>query len=445
MLLTMLSEEKKQQQVKVLALLIQIKLHSKMAGNEQIMKMLASMQAQMKASEDKRQEERDEDKKELKEMSSKIESGIDEMKQIIKPWEERTAKVEEKAAIIEDKVEKLTKELLELKEMKVKEMQEKERTEKESLEREKEEKMQREEGRKAKELNDKEVKELRERVDKLQQRPEKTYANVAASGIESKQRVGASEDNLEKERKLFRAAKCVIGLKPIEKKHVEEKKRELDEAGTYEGESFKDWSDDDKMTDAKMKAAEDFMRYEMKMNQEDIDRIKVLKVFTTTKADWNTVYVTLRNEKEAQFVMSFTQYMRKGVEGEERTEVVKYIPKELFKRFKAITRIGNKARFDSDNDINFRVSLDKEDFALQFKEKGSKFWGAPVELPEDLPGIEHQIPRGTRSPGEAPGRKPLNLENDRKRERPSSSSSGITPPSKKTSEDNVENSSKNIQ
>ena len=442
MLLTMLSEEKKQQQVKVLALLIQIKLHSKMAGNEQIMKMLEVMQAQMKASEDKRQEERDEDKKELKEMGTKIKSGIEEMKQIIKPWEERTAKVEEKAALIEDKVEKLTKQVLELKGMKEKEMQEMERKEKEALEKEKEEKMQKEEERKAKELNDKDVKELRETVEMLQQRPEKTYANVAASGIESRQRVTASEDNLEKERKLFRAAKCVIGLKPIGKKLVEDKKRELEEAGEFEG---NEWTEDDKMADAKAKLAREFLELEMKMNQEDLNRIVLLKVFTTTKADWNTVYVTLASEKQVQFVMSFTQYMRKGVVGEERPEVVKYIPKELFSRFKAITRIGNKTRFDKNNTINFRVSLDKEDFVLQYKEKGSKFWEDPVELPEGLPGIEHQIPRGTRSPGEAQGRKPLNPENDRKRERPSSSSSGITPPSKKTSEDNIENSSKNIQ
>ena len=406
-----------------------------MAGNENIMKILAEMQAQMKAtanemqvhmkaSEDKRKEEREEDKKELKELRSGI---VDEMKQIVKPWEERTSK-------IEDEVKKLTAEVFELKEMKGKEL----------LEKEEEKKMQREEEKEAKKLNDKEVKELRETVEKLQQRPEKTYANIVASGIESGKRVGASDDNLEKERKLFRAAKCVIGLKPIEKRHVEERMKALEEAGKCENKS-----EDEKMELAKWEAAKEFLKMEMKMSEDNIEKMFPTKVFTTTKSDWNTLYVNFATERDVQFVMSFTQYMRKGVFGDERPEVVKYIPKEMFNRFKAVTRIGNKARIESDKTINFRVSLGEEDFVLQYKQKGTKFWEKSVVLPSDLPGFEHQIPRGDKSPGEAPGRKPVNEENEKKRGRPSSSSSGITPPSKKTSEDNVENlelaGSKNTQ
>ena len=61
-------------------------------------------------------------------------------------------------------------------------------------------------------------------------------------------------------------------------------------------------------------------------------------------------------------------------------------------------------------------------------------------MPEDLPGIEHQLPRGSRSPGEAPGRRPLNSEQERinKRGQPASPSTGLSPPNKKSAEEELE-------
>ena len=94
-----------------------------------------------------------------------------------------------------------------------------------------------------------------------------------------------------------------------------------------------------------------------------------------------------------------------------------------------------------EKNINFRVTFGDTDFRLQFKNRGSRYWDTPVALPEDLPGVEYQLPRGDRSPGEAPGRRPRNLDQEnKKRERPSSSSStGLTPPVKRnTSEESEE-------
>jgi hypothetical protein len=145
----------------------------------------------------------------------------------------------------------------------------------------------------------------------------------------------------------------------------------------------------------------------------------------------------LDSDADVSFLMSFKQYMRKGVEGAEKAEVINYIPKELFTRYKAITKIGNEARHKSGKTVNFRVTLGDEDFRLQYKARGSKYWDTPVHLPEDLPGVEHQLPRGNRSPGEAPGRRPLKPELERTSKRPASGSTGLTPPTKKNAESDL--------
>ena len=134
-----------------------------------------------------------------------------------------------------------------------------------------------------------------------------------------------------------------------------------------------------------------------------------MKIFAPAKEEWSTLYVELATWEQARFLLSFTTFLRRGTTGEDRLEAIKYIPRDLFTRFKAITALGNKARIDSDKTINFRVSFGSEDFILQQKPRGSKGWGPPLPLPDDLPGFKHHVvlPHGDRSPGAAPGRPAL--------------------------------------
>ena len=83
--------------------------------------------------------------------------------------------------------------------------------------------------------------------------------------------------------------------------------------------------------------------------------------------------------------MSFTSNMKRGTSGEDRLEVIKYIPKDLFNRFKAISALGNKARVESERTISFRVGFGQDDFILQQKPRGSRGWGPPLPLPAGLP------------------------------------------------------------
>ena len=175
-----------------------------------------------------------------------------------------------------------------------------------------------------------------------------------------------------------------------------------------------------------------FLKHEMRMKDEDVDELDIVKIFSPAKDEWNILYMELATWEMAKFTMSFTAFMRRNSTGEDRVEVIKYIPRDLFTRFKAINAYGNQTRIDNKNTTSFRVSFGLEDFILQQKPRGGKGWGPPLPRPANLPAFEHHMPGSTRSPGEAPGRPALTPEQVRKRYRETPSPSGTTPPTKKT-------------
>ena len=355
----------------------------------------------MKSSEERRQLDWQEGMKKMEKM----------MKEMVKPIEKRTIELEENMASVQDEVKKLTLEVKELKERETKKTEEKAIGER----------------------------ELKEKDDK---EPTLSWAKVAGRGAqgvkEARRRSGVqpSEEQEERVRIAFAAAKLTVGLRPITREVVKEHRMKRDEYGVNEGKS-----EEQKETDAREAACREFFKKEMKMTDDDIDSMSVERIFAPNKDDWDTLYMRLENEDDVGFLMSFKHYMRKGVQPSEKAEVINYIPRILFNRYKAITKIGNDERHKNGININFRVTFGETDFRLQFKNRGSRYWDTPVALPEDLPGVEYQLPRGDRSPGEAPGRRPRNLDQEnKKRERPSSSSStGLTPPVKRnTSEESEE-------
>ena len=199
-----------------------------------------------------------------------------------------------------------------------------------------------------------EVKKLAEEMkvlkEQLATRPEESsYAGVTRMG----DRGGASvltsantlptggscmlEDQLEKERirGLLYDASRILGLKPIDKKRVEHFKRRLTEV---EGET-----EEEKENRAKEGTVMMFLKLELKMKEEDINEIEIKKIFAPAKKDWNTLYIELATLEQAKFLLSFTTFLRRNTRGEDRLEVVKYIPRDLFTRFKAVNALGNQA------------------------------------------------------------------------------------------------------
>ena len=374
---------------------------------EEILKKMNEM-------EDKRQKERMEDKEALKVLATGFQDVVKrEMEDAMQPWKERTVRVEEKTAEMGEDMRKLTAEVRGLRE------QMSTRQEERSYAGVTEHVGARHEGARHEGV----------RFEGARHGGVVTGANavpIGAGGI-------VSEDQEEKQRirTLLGEAKRVVGLKPMDKLHVEHTKKRL---AAIEGET-----EDEKEMRAKKGAVIFFLKAEMKMKEDDIAKLDIVKIFAPAREEWNTLYVELGTWEQARFLLSFTSYLRRGTAGEDRLEVIKYIPRDLFARFKAINAMGNKARIDSDKTINFRVGFGSEDFILQQKPRGSKGWGPPLPLPADLPGFEHHValPRGDRSPGAAPGRPALTPEQQARSKRtreeggsPSSPSS-TTPRSKR--------------
>ena len=219
--------------------------------------------------------------------------------------------------------------------------------------------------------------------------------------------------------KILRNARRVLGFKPIDKVHVEQCMRRVEQDN-------ENLSNKDAWEKAKEKAVSEFLKYEMKMKQDDIEQLETVMIYPPAKEEWNVLYVEFENVEMVNFVMSFAQSMRKG-EKENRPSVEKYIPMELFKRYSAIEKIAYKIRQESNFQTATNVSFGEKDFFLKSRPKEIHPGGRrtpwhqleAIKLPEDIPQFElhlvRKVPQSPRSPGQAPGRPPRTPDQREKR------------------------------
>ena len=236
--------------------------------------------------------------------------------------------------------------------------------------------------------------------------------------------------------KLIRNTKRVIGFKPIDKAHVHKGMQRIEEDDPS-------MSKDDAWEKAKEEAVKEFLKYEMKMNKDDISELKVVMIYPPAKDDWNILYVEYENVEMVSFIMSFAQYLRRD-QKESKPSVEKYIPMEMFKRYSAVEKMAFEIRQKSNFKSATNVSFGESDFILKARTKeiqpgGRKTpWSQvePIPLPGDLPDFELQLVRkvqqSQRSPTQAPGRPPLTPEQGEKRKTRGSpqTSSPVSPNSK---------------
>ena len=136
------------------------------------------------------------------------------------------------------------------------------------------------------------------------------------------------EDNDNRVKQIIREAKKVVGMKPIDKAHIQHtmrRNRETDD----------DMDEDERWEKALDETVKAFLKYEMKMKSEDLEQLQIVNIFPPAKEEWNTVYVEFESIEMVNFLMSFTQYMRRDTK-EDRPSIEKYIPKELFARYSAV-------------------------------------------------------------------------------------------------------------
>ena len=340
-----------------------------------------------------REEERKERDKEKEGLLKEIRSAIKEdVKAELKPLEEKTNNMENVAVQMGEKVEELVKKVSTLEE-KLAKVEEKSNV-----------------------VND----EARSYSEVIKEKHTNPY--------QEKEHLVQNEHN-EVEQIFSKSAK-VIGLKPIDKLHVEHIMRR-------QKDKMKDASEKEQWEAALLTAVKLFLEKEMRIKDEDYENLEIVKIFPPAKEEWNVLYVEFRNQQQANLVYTYTKYMRRNIQGDGKPEVQIYVPKELYARFRAISLLAFKMREDSGRTINTRITMGKDDFVLQQRSKtaGVKGWGKAVTLPEDLPGLELSQRRPPLSPGEAPGRSPLTPEQEERKKRKGRSSSGSSsssPPLKRT-------------
>ena len=141
----------------------------------------------------------------------------------------------------------------------------------------------------------------------------------------------------------------------------------------------------------------------------------------------------MESQDQVDWIMSHTRWIPDTEPGEVQTKVVKYVPRQLYKRWNAIQARAFAIRKESKWQIQTKVGHGKDDFILQTRNKGEKYWNTD-KLPTDLPKVELEfLSREERSPVSAPGRERYRKTQriEKRKERPSNSSSSSSSPPQK--------------
>ena len=176
-------------------------------------------------------------------------------------------------------------------------------------------------------------------------------------------------------------ARRVIGLTPIEPRMLELQKR------CYGAKSEEE---------AMMMEVKSYLKCEMKVRPSEIEKLDIVRIFHPAKDDWDVLYVELGSEHQVDSLFSYTKGMKKD------NRVVRWIPKQMFARFKAIGHYEYNLR--NEEHVKTRVKIGKFDFELSTREPSSSVWKRR-SLPYNLPDIEISLlSRSTLCASPPPGR-----------------------------------------
>ena len=257
---------------------------------DEIIRLMKSQKEEQKADLEamfarQRDEEKKEREKEKEELVKDIRNGIkEEIKAEMKPLEERTMTIEAATENMPDQVKELMKKVNTLEDEMAK-----------NKEKEEEQRM-----------KPRYSDVTRKKYDKIAKIKTPTKVN------------DEKEEQREGIKKIISKASKVIGLKPIDKLHVEHIKRRL----SY---TMEDKSEDELWKAALESAVQMFLDKEMRIRGDDFVKINIVKIFPPAKDEWNVLYVELESKQEADFIYTFTQYMRRDVQGDGKPEVQMYV------------------------------------------------------------------------------------------------------------------------
>ena len=271
------------------------------------------------------------------------------------------------------------------------------------------------------------------------QQPERTMQSVSERrDHEVRDETAPTDKDKGEVKKLFKRSNLTLGLSPISEEYMlSEVNKLVEETG-----------EDRELVKAKVmkECVKEFLVMEMKVKEEHVEKLDIVRIFAPQKSKWNIVYMELESQDQIDWVMSHAKWIPEVEKGKVQTKVVKYVPRQLYNRWNALQKKAFDIRKDSNWTTQTKIGHGETDFFLQTRQKGERAWSSDLVLPSDLPKVELEfIRREDRSPKAAPGRERYkdNQRHDKRKERPSSGSSVSNSPPQKQA--NVQNSEAHME
>ena len=200
--------------------------------------------------------------------------------------------------------------------------------------------------------NKSELEELKARVNVIE---EKTKKGNTVTIDDNKKEEEKSEDEIAK---VMAAARCRIGIKPITLDDIDRVANKVKMNGMA----------------ALREAVKEFMRDELKLDEEEIDNLGAFEVYRKDSEENDKVYLKFNKEESSNYITRNAAIVRN-----EEINIFPFIPPQVFQRFSDLSRLSFDAR-QADKRLKTKILLGKRDLVLKTKIKDQTDWVVQDDL-----------------------------------------------------------------
>ena len=136
--------------------------------------------------------------------------------------------------------------------------------------------------------------------------------------------------------------------------------------------------------EARLLSFKEFSKFEMKVNSEVFDKMKIEKIFPPAKNNWDTLYVQFASMSSLKTFYNHSRHLRRG------QRLVPYISKEFYPRFRELQSIAYNLRH-SDIKYKTRVNFENNKLVLFKKNPSQGTWTVVRTSPAVAADLQTQI------------------------------------------------------
>ena len=182
---------------------------------------------------------------------------------------------------------------------------------------------------------------------------------------QAEQQIDNSKGVYSEKRKLCALSRKIVGFTPINSRMLE---MQMESYGAKD------------IEEAKLMEVKSYLKCEMKVLPSVVEKLNFVRIFPPAKEDWNVLYVEFESEREVDLIFNHTSSMTRPDH-----RVIRWIPRQMFVRFKAIQALPYKIR--KEEGLKTRVKIDHVDFQLSVRAQTSSRW-CYRKLPDELPEFD---------------------------------------------------------